>query len=281
MKNLFSIINDYDEQKVKINYEPLIIKRLSKTEISKVSKLSKKYDDINLKTKPNRWLSVFNRLFLMLIIVSGLFFLIDFIGNIGKQTFKTIVINNLFYLCAFVIGVIAFIVCRIYLRAFRKSAIKINAEKEAKKAFNDVLAYSNKCLGVPDNNKSIEVLSEQIAIKKKQTKTSGSYINVVLSIYKTKDSLCLADLNSLIAIPLNSIVGIEKIDEPYRFKSWHKNEGIKEKKFEQYNIRIKGFNFTANCYYALKFEYNNELYSILIPAYDYDIIKVLIAEEKC
>lgn len=276
MKNLFGVINDYDEKKVKTNYEPFIIKKLTKSEINKISNLTKKYEDINQKTKPNKWLSTFNRLFLMLFVIAGLFMLVDFINKINKEEFSKIFMDNLFYFCAVIVGIIGFVISYIFLKKFSKSKEKINYEKEARKAFDEILAYSSKCLGITNDAPSIEILSAQAVIRKKQIKENNVFFNVLLSVTKNKDSLLLADLNSLIAIPLNEITTLEKIEEAYKFKSWHKKESIKDAKYEQYNIRIKGLNFSANHYYALKFKHNNEEYVIYIQPYDYPIIKSLI-----
>ncbi len=280
MKNLFGVINDYDEKKVKTNYELFIIKKLTKAEMNKISSLTKKYEDMNQKTKPNKWLSTFNRLFFMLIVISGLFILIDVLNKINKDKISQIFIDNLFYFCAFIIGIIGFIICHIRLKSFSKSKEKINSENEARKTFDEVLAYSSKCLGVSNDVPSIEILSSQMVLRKKQIKENSVFFNVLLSITKNKDSLLFADLNSLIAIPLNEITSLEKIEETYKFKSWHKKESIKDTKFEQYNIRIKGLNFSANHYYALKFKHNNEEYAIYIQPYDFPIIKSLIDTEK-
>lgn len=279
MKNLFGVINDYDQKKVKTNYEPFIIKKLTKSEMNKISNLTKKYEDINQKTKPNKWLSTFNRLFFMLIVIAGLFILIDVLNKINKEGFGKIFMDNLFYFFAFIVGIIGFIICHICLKHFSKSNEKINFEKEARKAFDEVLSYSSKCLGISNDALSIEILSGQAVLRKNQIKENGVFFNVLLSVTKNKDSLLLADLNSLIAIPLNEIISLEKIEEVYKFKSWHKKESIKDAKYEQYNIRIKGFNFSANHYYALKFKHNNEEYAIYIQPYDYPVIKSLIDVE--
>ncbi|MDE5714925.1 MAG: hypothetical protein K2I42_02215 [Anaeroplasmataceae bacterium] len=277
MKNLFCIVSDYDNKKVKPVYAPFITKELNKSEQKKLSELSKKYENYNLKSKPSKWLLSLSKVLLSLFFVAALFFIVDLIKDINDKEFKTILISNLFYFCAAIVGLIGYVICRVLTFHLAKKSKKTSFKDQANQTFNEILDFTQRCLGVPSNCQTMEVLCEQHFIKKGQLKEKGNiFTNVVLSAYTTKTMLCLADLHCVISIPLASIKEIEKKEEPYRFKSWHKTESIKDKKYEEYKIKSKAFVFSAESYYIFKFIHNEEEYSVLIPPYDYEKISTLL-----
>ncbi len=279
MKNLFCIVSDYDAKTIKPVYDSFKTKELTKAEQKKLSDLSKKYQDYTVKSRPSKWATSLSRFLLSLFFVAAIFFIVDLIKDINHKEFITILKADLFYFITAILGLIGYCLCRVVTLHLAKRSKKIEFKDQAKKTFNEILTFTQKSLGVPNTSLSIEVLCEQQLIKKGQLKEKNNiYTNVVLSVYKTKTLLCLADLHSVISVPLEAIKGIQKIEEPYRFKSWHKEEGIKDKKYEEYNIKTKAFVYSVDFYYELDFTHQAEDYKIMFPPYEYEKINALLKE---
>ncbi len=276
MKNLFSIITNYDKNDLNISYEPFIIKKLTSGEANKIQNLTKKYEEIKIKSNPPKKIVSLNRLSFSIFVISFVFLLIDVLTLKDELSFFEVLKEDIYYSLTFLFGVIIYIICNIIISNYKKKYKENNLEQKIENAFIEILDYSEKCLGIPKDAYNIEVLSENIYIKKNKEKKSDCFNNVLLYFFKNKDNLYMADLNQLFSISLNEIIGLEKVDQIYKFKSWHKKTSIKDKSYEKYNIKYKGISYTCSYYYRLNFKHNNKEYYINIQPYDYEKITDLL-----
>ncbi len=133
-------------------------------------------------------------------------------------------------------------------------------------------------MGVPDENKLVDVFLSYYKPKKgKETNALFvTFTNVELQIYRDESNFYVADLESLVAIPLSSFTGIYKVNKRVTFDGWNKEEPTNSPKYKPYNIMRCSVGLTIKPYYSIHFNIDGDEYEILIPNYELDnFIEVL------
>lgn len=274
MKNFFNTVIDKTTGEVKSEFDSCIIRKVDKKDRSKIDSLTQKYDIKKKETLvPSKILNI-KRFSKMLLFVSLVLWFLFFFMDLGTLSFLEFIKKELLLEILVILSLTGYIILLFVERRFKKKLQQTNVNQEAENSFQNILSYSFKSLGI-ENPKSLEVLSEQSVKKngivKNEKKTV--FFNVILSVFIENDTLCFADLYSVIAIPLNSLLPLEKVEKSYLFKYWHKVDSPTT--YMDFGI-VASTHYAGSYYYALPFRYKNEVYAIFIPPYDVEAWKSLL-----
>ena len=130
-------------------------------------------------------------------------------------------------------------------------------------------------LNVPDDASTVDLILFRYKLKNGEIKPDAmalmptAYINVEARIFVRDAALCISDVETLYAIPLDSIRCIRRIDKRISVPNWNKEEGFKEGKYKQYKMTANNMGcIFFKPYYILEFEHNGEEWGLYFPPYD-------------
>jgi len=130
-------------------------------------------------------------------------------------------------------------------------------------------------LGVPANADKIDVFQFKYKVKNGNPKpaTATRYTNAEMRIYRTGETLFIADPYRLYAFPVRAFTLLARIDKYAAFDDWNKDVDCRKGEYKSYKIRNNtGNNFssgyTVKPYYSARFIAFGEEYEIIIPAYE-------------
>ena len=281
MKNLFSV-NMNDEGSDALNTNPFVLRRVD-PEFSK--KMEELFDSDEEDGEESEKTPASEKILRTLRIVCGYFSFIMLAGMIkalpkaGAEAFiKVPWITATFVVCGIVFLVLT-------ARKIRNDKAKTQAketveEDEAKESedYEETLkkiteeAYA--FLKIPASAQSTDIFVRLYKIKNGK-ETNGSslfqFMNTEHKIFLEDRLLCLADAESVLAIPTENITGIDKVDQRIKFFGWNKEEEYRSDRYKPYQIKQRGFALTVKSCYALRFHSDfGEDYEILFPAYELD-----------
>ena len=265
MKNLFAIIKDSTIN----NYDDFIIRKISQESEEKFNSICEETNNlVHKKLSPN-WLTYGS------LIVAMLAFLIMFKMLIAEDGFLHALETRgfIFYIsCAlFVIGAIVFVCCIRKNKKGDKDPEMADCSNRLTKTFSELYFE----LEVPETAPSIDVMLTITKLNKNGEQKFKKfsilpYVNQEVRVFVEKDSLCLADCTSVLAIPLSGLKGIKKINKLIQFPRWNKTMGIKSPEFKPYKIYVSNGYIWCKPYYEIDFEVNGEEYYFYIACYDKD-----------
>lgn len=170
---------------------------------------------------------------------------------------------------------------------FRHLKVKKTKEDETEDKLNikveHLLKECYEQLNIPIDALKIDIISTKYHTNKKGEHKFANQnlfipINEETSWFIEEDSLFIADLISVIKIPLNSIKALKEIDKRILLRQWNKEESFNSEKYKSYKIKPQnaGLFLIAKTYYSLEFNVDNEEYNILVPKYDLNnLLKLL------
>lgn len=282
MKNIFLIQTNRTTKTTKEEYEPFILRKLTKKQTDKINSMSQKYNVQRKKGDLPQGLYILDRVFFTATLMSFIFLIVSLIFDARKgmqEFFKT----YLWILIIFLVSVFCSCLLKGIVHWYRKRKKSLQAKKSAEEIFQSILNVSKDFLSVPKTAECVEVLMEQQMVKAEgqEDKNKSPYSNVILSVFLEKGMLCFADLYLVLGIPLSSIAGLEKINHPYVFKFWHRKE--KPSIYPDLHIHpvsrpVRGYQ--GDYYYELKILYQEKEYAIFFPAYEKEKWDQLFSSEK-
>ena len=182
--------------------------------------------------------------------------------------------------------VLWFILFLINLRLRRK--IKDSDDYKMLKADAEALLQRASAeLGVPQSAPKIDVVScffkEKNGVVK--PKPSASMLEAH-SVFVQNDAVCLADITSIIAVPLSSVRNVRFVKKRTMcIGGWNKEEKINSPRYKKYAYMYNA-NVMLKSHYVIEIADVRGEYEILVPAYDFDVLseatgyRVAYAEES-
>ena len=127
-------------------------------------------------------------------------------------------------------------------------------------------------LNVPADAATVDVFGYPYKEKHGKRKDAGmmsKYINVELLLFREKDNLCLADVGSVFAVPLDKIEKIVKINKRAMTTNWNKETAFDKGEYKQYKLTANQYgSLFVKPYYSIRFISEGFEYEILVPCYD-------------
>lgn len=290
MKNLFSV-NMNDEESDALNTNPFVLRRVD-PEISK--KMEALFDSDEEDGEESEKTPASEKILRTLRIVCGYFSLITLAGmikalpEVGAAAFiKVPWITAVCVVCGIVFLVLT-------ARKVRNDKAQTQAKETTKEdeaeesedyeeALKKITEESYAFLKIPTSAQNTDIFVRLYKIKNGKEKKGSSlfqFMNTVHKIFLEDHSLCLADAESVLAIPLKNITGIDKVAQRIKFFGWNKEEDYRSDRYKPYQIKQSGFALTVKSCYALRFHSDfGEDYEILFPAYELDTWTALTGVE--
>lgn len=161
---------------------------------------------------------------------------------------------------------------------------KVVASPEYQAVINDTENVNNGSyeeLGVPEGADSIDVLCYPYKLNRKGKEKNGcqfaQYVPINYKIFKQDDSLCFADVNDLIQIPLSAVTGASYVPKRVAFYGWTKDDKFNSEKYKPYKIRANNFGaLFIKGYISVNLLLDGEEREIIIPLYEQDVIEKYI-----
>ena len=153
---------------------------------------------------------------------------------------------------------------------------KITNSEEATEMNANSEVIDKKCreeLNIPDDALDVDYLWE---VNEPETKKLFDFYNQEMFTYIQDESLCIATLSEVYKIPLTEIKEVIKTDTKYKFFNWNKANEPKNNKYNDCKVIVEDA-----IYYKVKacqINIENSLgnYFIVIPEYEYQVIKELL-----
>lgn len=258
MKNVFGI----NKKETGFSYDKYIYRKLSEEGLADLEKIREKNNEVNKLFSLPRWLGWLS----WILIMSGVVFILALFFTNEKFTEAYKRIGYILYIGIglVVIGIL------IYVFLFIKGK-KANKNPEVKKFIEESKLQVAKALGeleVPEDAKKIDVLFTMSKTTSKGEKLAySSHFNQELYLFKEDDKLCLADIEQVLAFPIEAFTKIVKINKKIPLMQWNKEEDIKNEKYRNYDIRSTSGSLSIGSCYSVRLFIDEEL-EILIPNYD-------------
>ena len=141
-------------------------------------------------------------------------------------------------------------------------------------------------MGIPDDDVSVEILPygyKKKGDKQVPEKKANQFDNSPMSMFVKQDRLCVFDGVGLYEIPLSDIKGYRTYDEDYRIEFWLKDDEPTDEKYAAYKIKKCGIlEYKTHTYHGVEVvsEATGETFEMLVPGYDFEELKKVIALEK-
>ncbi|MBP3434766.1 MAG: hypothetical protein J6K62_00335 [Clostridia bacterium] len=166
----------------------------------------------------------------------------------------------------------------------KKKAKAILDTDESSQTFSHLDSVTNTIyaeLTVPDQTKSIDILSFFYKIKKGKIKVQEKgtqlfqYFNPEFKIFTDEENLYLANLEGKYAFPLSAIVKIHTVKKHIRIAGWNKAEKFNQGMYKQYKLTTDNFG-CIHCkqYHILEINHQGESYGIYFPSYELPTLEV-------
>lgn len=270
MKNIFGL---KFAENAEIDGKGFILRESDDALLNQMDDYNSDYEAFEKKSGLPSWVTViyYISLFLALGIPLGLF------QSVGKTSFIA-VWNHSFWLI--IIGIISWIILfilHLYKKVRIKRVVESNAFNTLEKHTEELYQFITKDLKIPANASQVDILFYMYKEKKGKLKPISSmyqYKNTPLLLFVEKGSLCLADISMVLAIPLESITRIIRVNKRTRVYGWNKQEPYNKGEYKKYKITKNKFDILFfKPYYSLQLSNWTGDYEILIPAYDIDKFK--------
>ncbi len=143
---------------------------------------------------------------------------------------------------------------------------------------NTVTAESLACLGVPAEASGISVLTYHFKVKRGKEKPAPFVCHAMqeMKIYADSDSLYIASLHCLTAIPVAAIREIVENKKRTAFIQWTKDKSYRSPEYKQYKVRAFQYGFTTKTY-SLRIASDGAEAEIVIPNFEIETLKTYVS----
>lgn len=271
MKPVFGIDITTNKKNEHINSNEFIIQTTSR---QKTEELKEKQENL-LQTVEESKLPLWVRIVKT---ICGFFALIVFIGvikSLSSVSFNQAMRNAPALIIGGFLSGIVWVILQFFAKRKEKRVMsEQDAEQQAEEIGTNCQNIYDE-LTVPKDAASVDVLVFRYKEKNGKIipKTIGlqmtPYMNLDVKIFKTEDSLCLADLESLFAFPLSSLQSIQTVKKHITIPSWNKDTKPDKMSVDQYGrIHLKS-------YHILTLMHNGRIYGIYFPCYELDTFEAI------
>ena len=264
-KNVFGVRNDAE----KIDGEAFIIRSVPTEVREKIDALGQEAEQFSEEHRPSRRVALLRSLALILGVVLAVAAFsgaadagLTAFGDIFRAYPVMLVVSLLLW--AFAVGTIFYERARLKKGATGEKADGLRAKSEAL----DAEAYS--ALGVPETAVSLDLLTSCYNVKNGEEKNT-TYTAFAFRAFVENGCLCLADVESLVAIPLDAIRDFTPVDRRVSFYFWNKEEPPRGETYRLYNIRMTYFGaYSVKGVRVLHIASDFGEYELLVPPYEMD-----------
>ncbi len=166
----------------------------------------------------------------------------------------------------------------IYLDSLRSKSILESTEFDTLKANAKSLSNTSRILlDIPAETADLDVLIFPYKVKngrKKPADKNQDYTNLPMSAWVENAELILADDAEKFAIPLSSITAVRRRKGKVKVFMWKKDDAPKSPTYKPYKIKYEADRniFALRAVYALEIAHDGEMYQLLVPEYDWDLV---------
>ncbi len=130
----------------------------------------------------------------------------------------------------------------------------------------DAEAYS--ALGVPENAISLDLLTSSYRVQNGVEKNTV-HTAFAFRAWVADGCLCLADVENVVGIPLDSIAGLTRVERRVTFYFWNKKEPPRSEAYRQYRIRSTYLGaYTVKGVSVMHIQSEFGEYELLVPPYE-------------
>lgn len=269
-KNVFGVRNDAD----KIDGESFIIRTTPPEVKEKIASLGKDADAFAEEYRPSRRVALLRNLAMIL----GVVLLMVAYSNAASAEITTfggmlraypVMFIASFALWAFAIGTI------FYERARAKKAQAGETANDLQQRSDAIDGEAYAALNVPQDAISLDLLSSTYRVKNGEVKNT-LHTAFAFRAFAENGCLCLADVENVVAIPIDDIAGFTRLDRNIAFYFWNKPESPRSETYRPYRIRTTYFGaFTVKGVVVMHIRSEFGEYEILIPPYEVEAVRQL------
>lgn len=274
MKNLFGYFKKGDNSR----RDKFILRELKDDNRKEIEELRDETQALEKKKKIPFWVSIL----IYILALAGLVIVGAFMKNLNKFSQLMESVGYLFYIG---VGLIVVAIGLTILISYHNKKLNQDPEvlefvDEATKKIEDVKA----ALEIPSTAIDVDIVISMIKLDKNGSEKIVKMLdffgeNNEVSLFVEDNKLCIADIELVLGIPLDSIIGFELVDKKIKLPSWNKEDNPKSEKYSEY-VRTVSDGIILNNYYQLVFEVEQEKYYTVIPNYEYNRVKNLIDNNK-
>ena len=150
--------------------------------------------------------------------------------------------------------------------------------EEAKRLVASDVKSLEEEFGIPSDAKDMDVLIYKYRIKngKEKLVSSGfsTYINLGCIVFVKEDYLYLVSMREEWAIPLRSMIKVERVNKKASIpiSNWNKETLFNKGEFKQYKMTYSGTHIFFKPYYDFIINYEGNNYKLSIPPYELDVL---------
>ena len=273
-KNVFGVRNDAE----KIDGEAFVIRSVPAEIQEKIDALGQDAESFSDEYRPSRRIALLRSLALIL----GVILLVVAFTNASDaglvafgDIFRAYPVMLLvsFALWAFAIGTI------FYERAQARKAGTSRTAEELRDRSDAVDAEAYGALGVPEDAVTLDLLTSTYRVKNGEDKNL-LHTAFAFRAFVENGCLCLADVQNVVAIPLDAFGNFVRVERRVPFYFWNKPEPPRSETYRPYHIRMTYFGaYSVKGVRILHIHSVFGEYEILVPPYEIGSLLRLLGRE--
>ena len=230
-KNVFGILNTAD----RIDGEKFIVRSNSPEMLEKLDQISGEAQTLAAQNAPSRRLALLRTLSLALGSILLIFGIMK-ANSVGNFSFAGIFQTSPVVMAFAVAAILLSVVLSVLERNRMKKAERVDALDEWRERSKAAQEEAYRALEVPQDAISMDLFTVTYT-QKNGVMRSGTYTAFDFRAWVENDCLCLADVESVVAIPLDSLKEISEIVGKTQFYFWNKEESPGSENYRQYHTR--------------------------------------------
>lgn len=173
-----------------------------------------------------------------------------------------------------------FVALKIWGAARNRSVIKSGEIEQLDAEVHEVVGAAYEELGVPEDAVCLDAFVFRYKEKGGKISVCSSgffdFLNVETRVFIKDGALCLADTESVYALPLESLRRIQTVKKTALFHGWNKELPPTDKSFKPYRVAINQYeSITCKPYYILEAEIGSETWGLYFPGYELPVVEGL------
>ena len=205
---------------------------------------------------------------------------ISFIRAAAEVGVEKVLQNGPVLLGIFFVCIMIYIVLKIWGNRRNNAVMKSGEIEQFDANVQEVLGAAYKELGVPEDAVCMDAFV--FRYKEKDGKISVrnvgffDFFNVEVRAYIKDGDLCFADADSVYALPLESLKGIQTVKKTAMFHGWNKELPPTDKSFKEYRVAVNQYeSITCKPYYILEAEIRGQTWGVYFPGYELSAMEAL------
>ena len=264
-KNLFGVLNTAD----RIDGADFIVRSNSSEVLQKIDRIGEEAQTLMAQNQPSRRWAFFRTLFLTL----GVFLMTASIMNAssaGALSFIGVFQTAPVMMAVAILSLIFSIVLMVIERKRLKNAGRNDAYIDWKKRSQEAEEEAYKALQVPEDAAQMDFLTVTYSLKDGKPRRA-TYTAFNFRAWIENACLCLADVENVVAIPLDDLQGISEVSGKTTFYFWNKPESPDSEPYRHYQIRRTYFGaYSIKGVRAAHIRSDFGEYELLVPPYELD-----------